>query len=169
MLKSFHPLQALSLPTLLGFTRYALVFKNITIQVPEDAVFYRNPNTLCLPASWIDIIVFYAVNYFAHAATVRGSPGEGFFVRIPRLIGAILFPILGLYIAIGDILSCATFCQSSLAKAARAGALFMVIRTSEWKPIEGDIVEDALLIDSQSEARISKNQSRSSSSNSTSL
>src|SRR5436190_23771873 len=110
----------------------------LTITVPQRTRYYQNPDVLCLPASWTDIISFFVANYFAHAATVRNGPGTDSTSKIANLITSLLFPAWGLSRAISDILSFSSFVKSDLEAAARAGAFSMVIRSSAWQPTTGD-------------------------------
>jgi hypothetical protein len=48
---------------------------NITISVPAGTSEHGNPNLLCTPTKWLDILTFFLANYFAHAATVKAPPG----------------------------------------------------------------------------------------------
>jgi hypothetical protein len=39
---------------------------NITISVPEGTSDHGNPNLLCTPTKWLDVLVFFFANYLAH-------------------------------------------------------------------------------------------------------
>jgi hypothetical protein len=134
----------LSLLTIIAWAS-APTSRNITITVPQRT-YYQNPDILCLPASWTDIISFFVANYFAHAATVRNSPGTDSTYKTENLITALLFPAWGLSRAISDLLSFSSFAKSDLEAAARAGAFCMVIRSSEWQPGTADSTNHALLM-----------------------
>lgn len=51
------------------------------------------------------------------------------------------------------ILTFASFGKTYLQKAARAGALCMVVRNQDWRPEPGDIVADAYLEDTKRKSR----------------
>jgi len=123
----------------------AAAFKNITIAVPDGTSNHGDPNLLCTPSGLIDIITFYAGNYLAHAATVISLPGESTFSIVKVSLSALLFPTSGMLRGLSAVGSFATFAPTDLKKAARSGALCMVIRNENWKPHVGDVVSDAIL------------------------
>jgi hypothetical protein len=49
---------------------------NSTTSLPEGTFNYGDPNLLYAKAKWTDVLLFYGVNYFAHALTVKSRPGE---------------------------------------------------------------------------------------------
>jgi hypothetical protein len=112
--------------------------KNITITTPDGAIYYQHPSELCFPASWTDFVTFFGANYFAHAATVRSTPAEKTRMVFFTSVFCLFFPAFGLSIAMSMVVSCATFAPSDIEKAARAGALVMVVRSREpgnqWEP-----------------------------------
>ncbi len=88
---------------------------------------------LCRPASWADGIVFCLVNYIAHAATVVTRPGQSTLVSIMKVIGALLFPGSGIARGLHAIRSLATLSPTDMQKAAKAGALCMVVQCKTAK------------------------------------
>ncbi|KAJ7645174.1 hypothetical protein DFH06DRAFT_595433 [Mycena polygramma] len=142
------PLLALSLcfyPLLVRSASIAL--QNITIVAPVGTTQHGDEHLLCVPAQTWDILTFFAANYLAHAATVRPYPGESQFDTIYALIAAVLFPTSGIVRGVtaiarrgflgGDDFWKGYFGGSALEVAARSGALCMVIRTRQWKPVPG--------------------------------
>ena len=123
----------------------AAALKNITITVPEGSSNHGDSSLLCTPAGWIDIITFYAGNYLAHAATVISLPGESTISTVKVGLSALLFPTSGMLRGISAVGSFATLAKTDLKKAARSGALCMVVRNDKWKPHVGDVVSDAIL------------------------
>lgn len=75
----------------------AAALQDITIVVPEGSSNHGDPNLLCTPSAWTDIITFYVGNYLAHAATVISLPGEPTFSTVKVALSALLFPTSGLY------------------------------------------------------------------------
>jgi hypothetical protein len=149
--KDLRPFEALC------FTTYTMGY-NITITVPNGTVYYQEPNQLCLPAMWSDIIIFFSANYLAHAATVRSKPSESFLASFARSIIGLFFPAYGLVKATWMIVSCATFVglfssevppKNLLRGATIAGALITVVRSHSeedtWKPNPENKLPDALL------------------------
>ena len=82
---------------------------------------------LCKPAKWTDLATFYLGNYFAHAVTVRSTPGQSFWLGVLTMLYALLYPISGLYAGARAISSAAVLGKTPLQTAARARALLMVV------------------------------------------
>jgi hypothetical protein len=116
-----------------------------SIPLPDGAVYYSNPDELCLKTKWIDLITFYLGNYFTHAVTTRMIPGRNLLRRVQTVIFALLYPAWSLPIAIGDIIGLAVLGKTKLEVACRAGALFTVVRSQSWQPADGDVVQGCFL------------------------
>jgi hypothetical protein len=107
----------------------------MTIDLPQGTTTYGNPTSMiCLPANWIDLTKFFALNYFAHALTVVSHPGESNADVIISLLAATLYPTSGAMRGIGSILRHSIFKSTDLQKATRSGALYMVVRSPRWRP-----------------------------------
>jgi hypothetical protein len=116
---------------------------NMTMSVPAGTSDHGDPNLLCTPINWFEILVFFLANYIAHAATVKALPGENANDIIFAVFLAITFPFSGVArgleaIARRTLLHCHA---NDLQTAVRAGALCIVIRDENWKP------DDPWLID----------------------
>jgi hypothetical protein len=98
---------------------------NSTISVDN-----ADANLFCRPALWTDILIFYAGNYIAHAATTKTSPGQSSLGCAITIAFALLFPTSGILRGFRAIFSGAIFAETELRTAARAGALYMVIGPS---------------------------------------
>ncbi|KAK7187270.1 hypothetical protein DPSP01_011319 [Paraphaeosphaeria sporulosa] len=123
----------------------ALPLENITLPLPIGTSNHGTPGLLCTPTKWTDVVLFYLFNYVAHAATVLTRPGERSDDFMVSVIGSLLFPALGLYRGIEAILSRAAFVRhDNLRKAARSGALCLVVRGKDWRPHYGDEVTNAM-------------------------
>jgi hypothetical protein len=104
---------------------------NITINVPFGTTNHGDPNQLCLPSGWLDYVFFFLGNYLAHAVTVVTYPGQGRTLSIALMVSALFLPTSGVVRAAQCILShAATSNKNPLVRAARAGALYMVIDTN---------------------------------------
>jgi len=136
-------------------TRDALT--NITITLPEGATNHGNAKILCTPSDWQDILIFFLVNYVAHALTVVVLPGEGPLSHLTNALTSLLFPAFGAYrglraIFVGyETIKKKFGDQSSeeeqdLRKARRAGALCMIVRASDWVPRDGDEIHENVLV-----------------------
>jgi hypothetical protein len=87
-----------------------------------------NTTVCCRPSKWADILTFYSINYFAHAATTRTRPGQSTFSTLCIIALALLFPMSGALRGVEAIRSMAAFADTDLQKAAQAGALCMVVK-----------------------------------------
>jgi hypothetical protein len=105
--------------------------------LPPTVSNHGDPHLLCLPAKWTDIIVFYLGNYVAHAATTKTEPGQNRYIIIFVVVGALLFPVSGLYRGLYAIFSFAIFGKTDLQIATRAGALVMIVAEQQEPSDEG--------------------------------
>lgn len=132
------------------------LLQNITIAVPEGSTNHGNKEILCTPAQWEDVLVFFLVNYVAHALTVVVLPGERPVSHLTNALTSLLFPAFGAYrglraIFVGyETIKKKFGDQSSeeeqdLRKARRAGALCMIVRSSDWVPRDGDEIHENVL------------------------
>ncbi len=113
--------------------------QKITVTVPEGTQSHDNPNLLCTPARWADVAVFFLANYVAHAATVKSIPGEPVLATLRVYLFALLSPSAGVVRGVRAIRQIAINSDTPLETAAKAGALCVVIRTTEWVPKRGDV------------------------------
>ncbi|KAJ7603976.1 hypothetical protein DFH06DRAFT_1255598 [Mycena polygramma] len=102
-------------------------------------------HTLCAPASTFDILIFFLTNYFAHAVTVKSFPGESGLAKYVSYAAALFFPSSGLVRGLNAWARCAIFTKGALERAARSGALCMVVRNERWQPDDGMQVRDMRL------------------------
>tara|TARA_R110002003_G_scaffold391_13_gene19494 strand:+ start:1459 stop:3270 length:1812 start_codon:yes stop_codon:yes gene_type:complete len=124
----------------------ALVLQNYTIALPVGSSDHGRPGLLCTPTKPIDILTFFLLNYVAHAATVLTKPGERADDYFVSVVGSLLFPTLGLYRGIEAILCGAVLVRNDdLRKAAKSGALCLVVRGADWRPRDGDHVDNVIL------------------------
>lgn len=119
---------------------------NVTIAVPEGYSNHGNSRLFCVKTQWYHIVSFFAVNYVAHAATVRSRPGQKFIHSIRDVILALLFPSSGLLRALSVLWEFPRPSDHGLLKAFHAEALWVVEyrRVTEY---EGTTVEDFLRAD----------------------
>lgn len=111
--------------------------QNITIEVPAGTTSHGDPHVLCTPASALDILVFFLTNYVAHAVTVKSYPGESTVGRNLSFLTALIFPTSGLVRGLNAVARHSIFAKGSLQRAARSGALCMVVRNEKWQPEDG--------------------------------
>ena len=114
---------------------------NMTIEVPPGSRYIPKENLLCMPSTWKSILLFFFANYITHVATVRSIPGESLISNTMVLLGALIFPASGIDRGLTVIFQCALRRKTPLEKACKAGALCVVVRNSEWRPQDGDIVK----------------------------
>lgn len=123
----------------------AAALKNTTITVPGETSDHGDPNLLCTPTKWTDIVIFYLGNYFAHAATVIALPGESAGSMGVTAFLALLFPTSGVIRGVSAILACAKNGKTALETAQRSQALCMLARTADWRPQMGDSVSNCVI------------------------
>ncbi|KAF2178075.1 hypothetical protein K469DRAFT_719226 [Zopfia rhizophila CBS 207.26] len=115
--------------------------QNVTISIA--VIDHGNPNLLCTPAQAPTILFFYIANYLAHVATVKSYPAETMTELSVAVILALFFPSSGIIRALDSIFRHSRLKNTNdLQKAARAGALCMVVRTRAWPPKPGDLIRD---------------------------
>lgn len=100
---------------------------NVTITVPDGTINHGDPSLLCFPPKWYDYIIFYLGNYVTHIATILSIPGEETEVKIFAAISALIFPTTGTARALRYFILRPMFVRDPLNRAARAGALCMVL------------------------------------------
>lgn len=115
---------------------------NITITVPSGSRQYGSQ--LCSPPHWTDILVFYLSNYVVHVATIQLYPGESTYDSSTALLLALFFPTSGVVRGLSRIVRFAAVAKGSLTKAARAGALCMVVRDHKWEVRPGDRLDNVV-------------------------
>ncbi|KAI9687420.1 MAG: hypothetical protein M1820_010457 [Bogoriella megaspora] len=102
---------------------------NLTISVPGGTTNHGNPQLLCFPAAWTDIVTFLVTNYFAHAASVLPEPGAAPRRTVALIFAALILPISGVSRAVSAIWRHAAFeSKNPVKRAARSRALGMVMR-----------------------------------------
>ena len=116
--------------------------KNITIAVPEDGREYEATHTLCVDASSVDILIFFFGNYLTHAATVKSQPGDSTSQTVISILTALVCPSSGISRALSALFRCSRTKKSELDQALQAGAVCMLVRSSNWRPLHGDGVRD---------------------------
>jgi hypothetical protein len=154
--------------------------ENITITLPEGTTQHGNPELLCTPADGSDIVYFFFVNYATHALTTVVLPGEGWESYLTNALASLLFPSFGAYRGLRAIFVGYSTVRKwfkreryevhvdidetkkdskrrasqarDLQKARRAGALCMVVRNGDWRPKDGDVIEENILLVGGSEA-----------------
>ncbi|KAL9610932.1 MAG: hypothetical protein Q9167_004410 [Letrouitia subvulpina] len=95
----------------------------------------------CEKTKWYDVLWFIFSNYLLHALSVRSLPGENFVSSTVFKLCCFLIPFTGIRRGLGLILRATNLAPNDLQAAARANALCMVIRTPEWRPKEGEVIQ----------------------------
>lgn len=108
--------------------------KQINVTVPDNAFQHDDPHVVCLPTRWYKFVVFYLVNYVAHAATVKSIPGEQLPSIVFNIVSALFFPYYGISRGLEAVIRGGAFYSDQLIRAAQSGALCTVIRTDTWEP-----------------------------------
>ncbi|KAI9867408.1 MAG: hypothetical protein M1813_008966 [Trichoglossum hirsutum] len=82
---------------------------------------------------------------FIHALTVRSLPGEKPMYAILFKLSCLFVPYAGVTRGLCLILRASKLARNDLRGAVRSGAMCMVVRTKEWRPRDGDIIEGCSL------------------------
>lgn len=112
---------------------------NITL--PPDWTDHGVEGLICQPATALDIIGFFVSNYIAHLFSLKWDPAETWKERAIGMAIALFYPASGLVCALESLHHKFRGCmvnglriKNELEEAHRAGALCMVVRSSEWVP-----------------------------------
>jgi len=92
------------------------------------------PEVRCEATTWRDILLFYLINYIAHAATAPSPPGARLWLICRSQLTCLLYPFHGLVKAVSSLFSHQIFGTHELGKALSVGALTVVSRKKSWKP-----------------------------------
>lgn len=101
---------------------------NVTITVPEGSSNHGTPNLICIPTQWYNLIVFFGLNYIAHAFTLVTPPGATYREQLRCSLYALTCPGSGIIRCLRWIIAFAAWESDPLAKAAKVGALCMVLK-----------------------------------------
>ena len=118
----------------LFMTTMALPKHNITVTVPDGFSNHGNDDLFCLPATWYQIAIFFIINYGSHAVTIRSRPGQTYYHAARDIMYALLCPFSGVRRALDSFGRSSWPSENHFIKAARAGALCIVVRNHEWPP-----------------------------------
>ena len=106
---------------------------NISIAVPEGFSNHGNQDLFCVPTKWYRVLLFYAINYVAHAVTVKSKPGQTWLHDTYDALLALAFPYTGLWKAFVALSRYPRPREHEIASVIRAEALFVVKRPiSPW-------------------------------------
>ena len=110
------------------------------VELPPNWTDHGDPNLICIPSGWTDVVTFLFVNFIAHCATVKPYPAETLPELSLTLVFALLLPSSGITRAMDAIVRRTALRKdlNPLQKAGKAGALCMVVRDRDWIPVEGD-------------------------------
>ena len=88
-------------------------------------------------STWTNVAIFSLANFIARAATVKFVPGESALSAFVAPVFILLLPASSNFRGLFAVYQRAVFADTPLKTAARAKALCMVVRMSEWKPQTG--------------------------------
>src|SRR5579871_6648055 len=109
-------------------TNIRLIFMSLLLALVAAYPVLPRSTVICGPASWQDIVIFYLLNYGAHAATIKSFPGERTSVNIMWVVAALLLPYSGIVRACVALTHGTSHKRSDLMRAARARAFCEVVR-----------------------------------------
>ncbi|KAL8998764.1 MAG: hypothetical protein Q9169_002214 [Polycauliona sp. 2 TL-2023] len=95
----------------------------------------------CEPSEWHDVLWFWFANFLLHALSVRSLPGESWLSSTVFKFCCLLVPYTGVRRGLCLILRASNLAGNDLEAAARANALCMVIRSPDWRPRDGQVVD----------------------------
>ena len=107
---------------------------DVTLSMPNGFTDHGNNDLYCTPSQWYDVLIFFAINYASHAATVKPRPGQSYMHTVRDIVLTLMYPYTGLARALESLARSSYNNTNDLSKAARAGALCMVFRNKDWKP-----------------------------------
>jgi hypothetical protein len=106
---------------------------------------HGDPDLYCESSTRTSILFFFLANFGAHCATVKSYPAETGAELLVAVILALFFPSSGVIRALDSILRHSRLRETNeVQRAAKAGALCMVVRTFDWKPRAGDVIRDVV-------------------------
>ncbi len=98
-------------------------------------------HVICRPTTWYDVCLFYFTNYIIHALSVRSLPGENIFSSTSFRFICLLIPFTGVRRGLSLVLRASNLAPNDLQAAARARALCMIVRSKDWRPQSGDVID----------------------------
>ena len=93
------------------------------VNVPYAHTTEKRSDVVCGAASWEDVVAFFLLNYFAHAATIRHFPGDSTSTQIWWTACALFVPFAGVWRACQSIANARPLEKDPLERAKYAGAL----------------------------------------------
>ncbi|KDQ56140.1 hypothetical protein JAAARDRAFT_195344 [Jaapia argillacea MUCL 33604] len=117
-------------------TKFFLLVFITSVLVVSVAALPLSPYISCLESVWLDIVVFFTVNYVAHAATVPTGAGMRWYDTTFTTVSCLLLPFTGLQKSVTMMAVYRWSGSSDLEKARARGALLIVARSADWRPAE---------------------------------
>ena len=65
---------------------------NFTVLAPQGTTNHGEPDLICIPARWKEILVFFAINFAIHAVTLPARPGESMTETVFAVVNAFFIP-----------------------------------------------------------------------------
>lgn len=125
------PMNSGTLQTPLALICLAISTTSVSaIPIEAPTLFARDTSTSglsCDAATWKTVILFFILNYGAHAFTIKHRPGENDAEFSVGMLAALLLPYCGMYRALYAIAKCKFREESDLHHALRLGALCQVV------------------------------------------
>jgi hypothetical protein len=136
-----------------GQIQFAVIFV-VTLFTMVDAVPIRSissrentPNgQSCDTSTWQTVLLFYILNYGAHASTIKSVPGESKAETVAQIASALLLPFSGVYRACHSIAKGKIRGESDFQHALRLGALCEV-RDERHDELHGGICDEGVALD----------------------
>ena len=150
----FWPLLTLAiLQCFLSEARPATPASNGTIS--DDG---SNPHIYCEKTQWYHVCWFFFSNYLLHALSVRSLPGENNYSTTVFKLCCLLVPYTGVRRGLCLVSRASSLAKDDLQAAARAGALVMVTRGKDWRPVDGDTISGCRIQGAEADSRPQSSQ-----------
>ena len=68
---------------------------NFTVLAPQGTTNHGEPDLICTPARWKEILIFFITNFIIHAVTLPARPGETMGETVFAVLNAFFIPGYG--------------------------------------------------------------------------
>ena len=126
--RPYFPVRTTAFCLVLGILAFLGLSHSLPVTAPSVTAPYahtteKRSDVVCGAASWEDLVAFFLLNYFAHAATIRHFPGDSTPTQIWWTACALFLPFAGVWRACQSIANARPFEKDPLERAKYAGAL----------------------------------------------
>jgi len=131
----------------------------LNFTAPSDWTDHGIPGLVCQPSTWLSITEFFLSSYVAHALTIKKLPGQSPIQWFRIALIAFFSPVWGMGRAISILSKTGRIPflgrRDALQRAHAAGALCMIVRAKDWRPLPGDTIRNLTASDLLRVCRVS--------------